>query len=1246
MDHKKAKPELNAEQRAAVYCEKNAVVAAGAGSGKTSVLAGRFARLITEKGYPVEKILTLTFTRKAAAQMYQRIYRTLEEAAAVPGGPGERARKAIDDFSHARIQTLDSYGASIVKQAAARYGISPDFLLDEDRCRAIAAEEALPFIISRRHHPALEKLYRGKKPIDIAQDLFAETVLKYSAIDDPPDFRRDAEKQFALITAEWAKTAGGIQSGIEALAEFMYDYNREDKFLSRYIPLIKQYTGGEIVFPSEADIRDYFSLLLSLDSAECVRRADGHPVRAGVMKSLVLVNGIYSAGLTRVKAEVEPAKELVKGIRALFLEFSSIAVFCIQAGVILSLMTLLNEFQGLFLAKKRGEGVLTFADVARLALAILREHPDIREGEKKSFEAIMIDEFQDNNEMQKDLLFLLAEKTGLSGPGVPSPEALSPEKLFFVGDEKQSIYRFRGADVAVFRCLKDSLSGTDLSLSVNYRSAPALIGAFNALFGGSEFDPSGKKPLAQGRSVFIPEPPGASPLPLFEASYKSLSAGSTRAGKPPALCILEKQARAGSASGDDAEPGEDDLFGADENEAIFTAGRIKELLDENQYRPGDIAILFRSHGPQRLFEKHLRLRNIPYASDGISGFFSDGPVNDMVSVLRLAAYPMDTEAYGVMLRSPFVGLSIQGLTACLAAYNQEADAAPFSEAAAGFLAAGDREKFFRGRELYQRTGDLMSRNTLCAMVSGLWYAEGYRYETEWNPRTAVYRELYDYLFSLAAKADAEGLSLAAFTDRLQSLRERGGRLEDMDIPLERPGAVRLMTIHKSKGLEFPVVFICCCGSKGRNSGNDADVYRTAKDGMSLNPPLPPECSGMEIRRNFFYEQCRLGEKQKKTAELRRLLYVAMTRAEQELYLTGSLSFKKDNPDTGNPYLRLRRAMQDKRAYQDEKDSANGISRINDDSVIDNDTLFGLLLPAVADRITEDGSLTEDAPSIFRLETIPAYTAEEIRGREKSGVQYFNDRSGLAGFFEAAAPFYDRMTADSMMVTPEIRNNHRAPTSFREEAAGAAGGMPALPWVLAEDYSGDGAGDVFSAVDEILRRFAPPDEGAEPEGDFFTPADFGTIAHACVEALMNGGEALIPPNLGGHLSPAEADALLAGGKELAKRFVQSPLGRAAQSASLRKSEYRFRSLCGTVFINGTIDLLFEDEKAVWVVDFKTDGRENPAEHAPQMSFYYRAAMDLLGKPHKKECRLFLYYLRTGHGVELTKAAAQLEKIFPL
>ncbi|MDR0630091.1 MAG: UvrD-helicase domain-containing protein [Treponema sp.] len=1215
---------LNREQREAVLCESNAVVAAGAGSGKTSVLASRFAYLVVEKAYQVTEILTLTFTKKAATEMYQRIYATLSQLADAGSGIlKERARRAKDDFFHAPIYTLDAYSASVVRQGAIRYGIPPDFTVDQARCRELVLEEALPFVIAHRRHPALEALYYQKQPLAIAQDLFAEPILTYTHIDEPSDFMEMVQDQISIISAEWKKRTQEITGILQQMEGFLAEEPRADRFRRALGSLLAPFTQGDLRFPRSQEIRGYFDFLQALPDRERIPGAKAHRIRAQVAACLGFLYDFHTLNLTAGKRQ-DPAKELVKGIREKALEFSSLGVFCMQGGLILSFMTLLQAFQTRILAKKRREGVLTFSDVARLARRILLDHPDIRDTEKAAFKAIMIDEFQDNNELQKDLLFLLAERRERQERSVPQAADLCEGKLFFVGDEKQSIYRFRGADVSVFQRLRNELAGVSVSLRKNYRSAPSLIGGFNALFGGSGFDPKGEQSPGNFASVFVPHTPQ---LPAYEAAYTPVCAGKEASGTNPrclepriTIAILPK-------TKDEYEeaPGltdSDAFLDFHENEACFVAEQIQELLKQ-RYRPDDIALLFRAHTHQICYENQLRLRNIPYTSGGMGGFFTDGPVQDLMAVLRLVAYPRDTEAYGVMLRSPWVSLSLGGLFECLAAKEE-----PFADALVPLLSAEDQVQFLQGQGLYRRIREKAARMSCAELLSELWYTEGYRYETEWHPRTTVYRTLYDYLFHLAVKADAGGLSLAGFTDRIRSLQDGEEHLDDQDteIPLERSGAVQLMTIHKSKGLEFPVVFICGCGNQGKRAGNTEGVYWSEEGGISFNPPLPQEWAGMQgeegqkVKRNFFYEQASREERRKRTAELRRLLYVAMTRAEQAVYLVGSLSL--GDTETGDAFsIQIRNAIKAKIEAHHKKENAP----IAGDCIIDDDTLFGLLLPAalvhLPDADSDEPDPIQGSPGFFALKAIPRYRKSQVFSdtREaRTPPQYTQDSPGLTRFLTSLKPYYEKAP---LMRIPQVLPRHQSATA--SSGSGAALGS----YHLSPAYTGEAGADLFEPVDALLDRFAAETAHTGYDGkDRFTPADFGTLAHACTEALLNGKEARIPLALAGYLLPAEAKALLSAGNALAARFIASPLGTIARTAIFCRSEYRFRSLTAEgIFIDGTIDLLFETQETVYVVDFKTDREENPREHLPQMTWYYHAARAL----RKKPCETYLYYLRSGH-----------------
>ena len=1229
-----SRAELNDEQKKAAFCEENAVVAAGAGSGKTMVLANRFAWLVTEKGYKIDQILTLTFTKKAASQMFRRIHSLLTSIANNDNGiKGKRAQAALDDFIHARIQTLDSYSAALVRQCASRYGISPDFEINNERSRDIATEEALPFLIKRRCHPAVERLYSDNRPNDIAHNIFSDFLNNYCTIDRQRDFIEDIKKQFDIICGEWQKQINEIISITNELDNYKNDFNTMCPYL---VPVAEKYKDKKIIFVSHGDIRKYFDLLLNESLNTVIEKAEVHPLQTLLSDLLFYISDLSEVKLNRGSPQKNLVKENLKLIRGVFEKFSSFVVYCMQAGLTLSFMSLLTELQERFLRRKRAESVLTFGDIANLSRTILLEQKDIRQSEKETFKAIMIDEFQDNNELQKDLLFLLAENINLQNDGVPKAENLCPDKLFFVGDEKQSVYLFRDADVSVFRKLKDEIKSENLPLKINYRSVSSLIGAFNAIFGGSVFDPKGDKSLHERASVFT-RPSQSSPL--YEAAYTPLEAIATGEGSL-SVCIL-------NGKEEDENLGEDDtLLNPVESEAHFVAEKIEQLLKQN-YQPKDIAILFRTHTAQYLFEKHLRLSGIPYISEDINDLFYSGVVNDIMSVLRLAAHHLDSASYAEMLRSPFAGLSLSGTAVCLSIIKTNSVNKPFDDSPIPYLDEEDAKKYRCGQKIYASICKKAESASISSLVSELWYNEGYRYETEWHPNTIVYREYFDYLYHLAVNADNANQGLAVFTEQIRSLRDSGERLKDIVIPIDRPGAVHLLTIHKSKGLEFPVVFICCCGKDTR--GNRAKIiYNSNKTGIIFGPPAPSQFYNVpDIKKNFFWEQIKTEESRKNTAELRRLLYVAMTRAEEKLFLTGVLNIS-DDAQTDDFSLKIKNYTEKKYA---EKEKKNEIY-IEGDSIINNNTLFGMLLPAISSHIPAEG--LKKGSSFFELEAITAYTEEYIKSKDIKEKSLKNNQEGLNEYINKVESFYEEA---QIIETPVLRDNHITPVSLRKdedcslnmdgsETKLSSAALLTLKspthergFTIDKEFSGDTSVDIFDKVDAMLSRFSQNDDESAAK---FNSGGFGTIAHICVEALLNKEEASIPSNIACLLKPAELEIFLEAGKKIANRFLLSPLGKIAETAELRENEFSFRSILKNkdkkeVFINGVIDLIFDDKEYIHVVDFKTDSREIPSEHTAQMTCYYHAVSEIFAIPSKKQCRIWLYYLRTGHAIEMTEKA---------
>ncbi|MDR1095485.1 MAG: UvrD-helicase domain-containing protein [Spirochaetaceae bacterium] len=1188
--------EPTAEQQAVIGADTTAVVAAGAGSGKTTVLAHRFARLVREKKTPVDKILTLTFTKKATNEMRQRIYKFLAAKRETSRGE-EKALldDAIANFYKARIETLDSYCASIVRAASSRYGLAPDFSEDMEKSSAIINEESLPFVIKYKNHPAIKELYREKTPEAIARTVFAETVSKHCFLGAPVDFAADFEEAADKIRKGWEALSADMEQKLEELRDAqaaLYEEMQKKKCEPLQIPAI--------------DFNFYTRSRIKIAEA---------------------VKTLYDlAYLPLNRNPARMMKETLSGLRDTFSLLFPLAVFIMQQETMKSLCVLLNEFEEKVFDRKRREGSLSYADAASLARKILLEDKEVRREEKQNFDYIIIDEFQDNNALQRDILYLLAEKHGQDNDGVPAERDLIEGKLFFVGDEKQSIYKFRGADVSVFRELQRSFPAGHFTLQTNFRSSHNLIGFFNAVFGGTEYSETQEKLPVLYPSVFAVARSDALPeLPAYEASYTPLqtSADKKKADGRATVCLFPALSSRNKTVDDEGDEDGDEAENA-ETEAVFVAKKIRELKESGQYRYRDMAILVRSHTNESFFEKHLRIQGIPYANENLGASIAIDPAADIYSFLRLVSYPMDRLAYAEVLRSPFVDLSFDGMFAALKDYdrnNYDKNPAPFAETM-NSMSEEDAQKFGAARKLYADIKTKSINGSIKDLIATLWYAKGYRYEVLWHRETRAYLNGYHLLFSLAVKADNAGTSLALFTETLKKLM-RSRRffsgyehdkswLDDLIVPFEKEDALSLMTIHKSKGLEFPVVFVCGCGD-GRKKTESAFIVQTPDGKCSVTPVFPAEFTSLDpkkVKKNYFQEEARDEEDAKETAELRRLLYVAMTRAEKEIYLTGTLKYTLDD-ENGNSSLKALIKSVAERKSQKER------PRIEGDSIIDNGAFIGLLLPVIAQRM-DDG--------LFALEEIPAATRADRYGdrpaETQKGAGPANDAEARRDFIAKARAVYEnaRIIEEEQ---PYVK--HRSASGWKKhpgETAGHADGYEKYEKYEKRDaLAGRDAADIFQKIDALLTGSS-------------SRAEFGTIAHVCVEAALKRKPAFIPPLIAGKLDGGTAEKLLEAGEEIARRFLDSPLGRTAQTAAWTKSEFPFRMIehdhtgGRDGFINGTIDLVFEKDGVVTIVDFKTDSTENPSEHTWQMAVYYRAARDLW----QKETRVFLYYLRSGNAVE--------------
>jgi ATP-dependent exoDNAse (exonuclease V) beta subunit len=1141
---------LDHEQERAVTQLNNAVVSAGAGSGKTRVLANRFAWLIHEKHYKIHEILTLTFTKKATNEMYSRIYQTLRAI----------NETYVADFSSAAIKTLDSYCAQIVRSGAHFYGIRPDFTQDDEAAEDITRKAALPFILKYKNNPALQTIIKTNDVGVIAEELFSKPVLTCSTLMDPIDYPSLLTQQKLIVVENWRKlTSETVSLAHDVFSTF--DDTNENKntkfgiFLAdqniREIPELPQLTLSEIETCNTTMLEPYLSWLKKI----CF----------GVLLPTGMAAEKWRGTTT-----------CIKELRLKYEKITALANFAGGYTIVAAITPLMNEFQQLIADAKRKEGILTFSDCASLAVKILSEHPEIRAVEKKKYRAIMIDEFQDNNADQRDLLFMLAEKIERTACGVPEANDLCPDKLFFVGDEKQSIYRFRGADVSVFRSLDTAFPTGTIELNTNYRSEPALIAAFNTIFGGYQYPPTENSREEHGTHIpSIFSTSGASAendIPLYEARYRPIYIPPEKVnGKAYSVLYTPRihiaLLNTGKVSDDDT------VLNLAEEEAFWTAQKIKELIggtENSAIRPGDIAILIRKYAIQPLYERALQQIGIPYNSEVIKGFFSDGPVNDIFSFLRLIVYPDDRFAYAEVLHSPFCGLSLDTVETILAS-----DTVPFTNDTVAILTTSGStvaaERYISFCTIFTETIAYSRTATLTQLVTQLWYRLGYRYETMWNKKVAMYRELYDQIFELARRAEEQNLRLADFVDSMHSLSQQNKQLNDMDIPLEHGDAVHLLTIFRSKGLEYPVVFVCGTADQTTSDRNGPVIYCSKTFGISLNtPPISILADDKNAKKNFFYEIMKEEENRMARAELKRILYVAMTRAVSQLYITGRYNGE----------------------FATGKESA---------------TLYQLIEPLLLYYTQEDHK--HETPFTFE-EIVPVSKKEQSFHPENNQNQ--NTFAAKEIFLSRIVPLYK---TSSVKTAPILISKYKTPTeshTCREPVHQ----------------------DVLTKKDEI--PYHEINDIIDNTSQRFNYDTFGTIAHTFLEAKLKGNEAHVATRdiaaLGNDSEKITTIERIC--REMTDQFVQSDIGKAALSSSWKRTEYKFRLFYDSSIIKGTIDLVFlNDNDTYTIIDYKTDQYIEPERYYEQLSWYREAIAAITGSSISK-ITCVLYYLRFGKTIDVT------------
>ena len=1194
---------LDDRQKRVCCRTENTVVAAGAGSGKTQVLATRFAWLVMSKGIPAKDILTLTFTKKAAGEMYERIYQTLAFFAhnnATPRAEKERAQAALDSFGETHIQTFDSYCASIVRQTANRYGIRPDFTAGTADTESAIRAAALPFVLTHRNNPAVRAFADAGGLQKFAETVLAGTVNRYATLADDDTYfsdRLERQRQKAESDLRWFLTGTGRRP------EELEDAQNLSEIHDALHEKLETAKPGGYTDTCRLIEKCIGRMRTLYDVPAAAQNDVSSQIITEIDTIATLVETLPGKGYTT------ELRAVIKSLRENALTYlSALCAYLRQYDDISALFALLDRFHAQVKRDKRISGSLSFRDIQKLALLALREQDDLRAQEHVAYRAVMIDEFQDNNGENRDLLFLICSP--VSAGSHPTVRDIERERLFFVGDEKQSIYQFRGADVSVFNALQRDFKETFgaesvLPMEYNYRSSPALITSFNRLFGGADGIFPAERSVPDYEAQYTAETKKYDPETARELPAEPLTAENVALH----FCLLNKA----HFKQNDAMEADDraDLLDEKEQVAHFIAHKIRELRASGADFH-DIAILDRSRTNRGILTKWLNALGIPYRVDMHTNLFASGVVFDLYNFLRLCAYPNDRTAYAAYLTSPFAALSENAVETILASGDETPDLSP-----------ADEKRLRAAQRFLDEQRALALSQPLTRTLQTLWYETGYRYETFLSTRAALCAEQFDLLYELARQCDTGGKSVAWFVDQLALLKNGvsssfGADDAELDAgnvtyPIEQGDAVQILTIHKSKGLQYKHVFVCGCTGVRSKYEKDVVFFDDAY-GVSVRPEKDSN--------NYFVLLQGARAKKKELAEFRRLLYVAITRAEEAVYVVGSVTpTAKKGSDEGSASLKLIEGQLDcyYPQWQDDLDFALGHAVYTDGAPFD----FHSLLP-----------LDRTASFAQRTAELPPQQAREA-------------------LITACADTYAHATP----VTAErARILRTTPHALETEDA------PVIAAPRPDPY------DAVSAIIDSYAEKAAGRHGQDDESDRdsareiectgalqnarFSYADFGTLAHAYLEAFAHGTapQAFVAESkLFKHLTETEAQAMREACAAMTAAFAQSKQGTALQDARARnrlvRSEYAFRTviadraLTGTddeLLVTGVIDLLFENADGTYtIVDYKSDRLIRPALYHAQQACYRIAAARLLGCP-EHTIRCYLYYLRYDLTIEVSGA----------
>lgn len=1196
------------QQKAIDARDTSLIVSAAAGSGKTAVLTERLVQLLADRdsGVRADRMVVVTFTNDAASELKKRLDSKLR--AMINESPDDRhLLKQQILLQSARISTINSFCFDLIRDNIGENGVTSGFSVLDDTdnkvLRARAMEELINYYCENEYekisfmydHFCIKDEKRLVEVLERADSFLSSVALRDKWLENAvsmysEDFERSVyyESFFASVTEELNKAVRAADDNIGMIKRIFPDMSAA--------AAEKSYAQAEDDYDRISAIADIFRSR-RFPTAEEAEQAQAFSalVRTGKTPHDKALREIYKKKRDLIKKTAEKVLSSISSVKSDYRE-------CREVTKVLAEM--LKKFGELLWEKKCEKNALSFDDGERLALEILAAEDEsgmiiqseTAERIAEYYDIIMIDEYQDSNNKQ-DLIFKLISKNYRHDE---TGEPLYGDNVFLVGDVKQSIYRFRLANPRNFintlrvsePYSEDNTSKNQaIVLNKNFRSSPQVIDFVNFVFSQIMSEKCGDINYTEDEMLYF----GASQYTENEAANRK-------------ACI--------SFINDDA-PEDDEQTEKVNREAVYTASKIAEMLangvrvtdkdgSERPCKPSDFCILVRNNAHINMYADELNRKGMPAKGSEESGYLKSREIAVLIDLLRIISNPLQDVSMAAVMTSPMYMFSISDIAA-IKSYDRKKPLFPvirgiadgeYAECEDMFLMESCRE-FLESLDRFRLDSVTMTIGELIGEIYDTTdFISVMELYNDGDKKRANLRALIQYAqnYENTAAFDGSG-GLNGFLRHLDRVMENGDYAQGK-VSASAGDYVSVMTLHRSKGLEFPFVFIA---ETSVNFKFDSKPVMCSQDGrigyVLYDPTL--------LRKYKTFQQVMLaGEEERDTrSEEMRLLYVGLTRAQQKLFI---------NLKCGEKALKRVSTLIDSVILQN-GDIYEAVSEAK--SFSDWMWLSVLRTPCfdeIAEKIGIDtGSMlpyvNKDMVGLFEYETVSGISPEEAEQKEVS---------------EESAP-------DEMMI-----DNMKDIISFSYDRT-----LSETPAKLSVTQITKKLKDGEEPFDMKLKR-----PRFRSESSKLTGAERGTAIHTFFQycdfdrAINNVGAEIASVTEKGYISKAEAESI---DRDNVSAFFRGELYKRICSAKEYVREKKFMVAVSELdidnealdklkksdgMIKGIIDLMFEEADGIVIVDYKSDrgvSLEKLKERYSMQLKLYKAAIELTTKKNVKEAYLYSF-----------------------